>query len=116
MEKLDLRALRLALASALVACAPGAAAQIYECTNGAGVKEFAQFCRPGTVQQRQVTKGSEAGAEGGRTNVQNTGSTPKSIELQAAEFKQRTAERQEAETIAAETKSRADEAELYCQE
>src|SRR3954465_38897 len=92
-----LNRLRSLLACALTGCVSIAAAQVYECTDAAGARQFAQFCPPGTVQQRQVSKAGEAG-EAART-------TPKSIDLQGAEFKLRAREREEAEEIAAENKT-----------
>jgi hypothetical protein len=100
------------LACALAGLASIASAQVYECTSAAGTKEFAQFCAPGTVQQRQVNKGSEG--EAGRENPQGAGG--KSIELQGAEFKQRMLERQDAEATAAETEARAEEFKRNCEE
>lgn len=87
-----------------------AAAQVYECTNARGVKEFAQYCPPGTVQQRQVTKGSESGG----ANPAGSAPAPKTIEMQDVEFKKRVLERQEAETKAAQEKEKADDFERNC--
>ena len=86
--------------------APVAAAQVFECTNAAGVKEYADFCAPGTVQRRQVGK-VESGA---------AAPAAKSSELQDAEFRQRTLERQVAQTKAEQEKARADEFERNCVE
>ena len=91
--------------------APVAAAQVFECTNAAGVKEYADFCAPGTVQRRQVGK-----VESGAAAPAATAPAAKSSELQDAEFRQRTLERQEAETKAEQEKAKADEFERNCVE
>jgi Domain of unknown function (DUF4124) len=91
--------------------APAASAQVFECTNARGVKEFAQFCPPGTVQQRPIGKSSESGAEAA-TPV--PAAAPKSIESQEVEFRKRMLERQEGETKAAQEKTKAEEAERNC--
>jgi len=88
-----------------------ASAQVFECTNARGVKEFAQFCPPGTVQQRQIGKASESGAESPAPAA-----APPSVEAQDVEFRKRLLERQEAETKAAQEKARAEEAERNCLE
>ncbi len=91
--------------------APGAAAQVFECTNAAGVKEYADFCAPGTVQRRQVGKG-----ESGAAAPAAAAPAAKSSELQEAEFRQRTLERQEAQTKAEEEKTKTEEFERNCVE
>lgn len=93
------------------ALAAGAAsAQVYECIDAKGVREYAQFCRPGTVQQRQVLRESAGGGAGA------PGAAPKSIETQEVEFRKRLLERQEADTKATQDKAQADEAERNCTE
>lgn len=114
------RATRLIMWRSLLACvftviAPIAAAQVFECTNAAGVKQYADFCPAGTVQRRQIGKG-ESGTEVGATKPAGAGAAPKSIELQDAEFRQRTQQRQEAETKAAQEQARAEESERNCLE
>lgn len=93
------------LACVLTASATVATAQVFECTNAAGAKEYSRYCPPGTVQQRQITK-SEPGAD--------AGGAPKSIETQGAEFKLRALERQEAEQKAAQELAKAEEFERNC--
>lgn len=88
--------------------APFAFAQVFECTNAAGVKEYAQFCPPGTVQQRQVTKPGDS--------TSGPAAAPKLPEVQDAEYKMRLKERQEREAQAEQDKTRADEAERNCTE
>ncbi|MCX7136336.1 MAG: DUF4124 domain-containing protein [Proteobacteria bacterium] len=104
--------LRLSILIAAVLAANIAAAQVYECTNARGVKEFAQFCPPGTVQQRQVTKGSESA--GANPSGGASAPAPKTIEAQDVEFKKRVLERQEAETKAAQEKEKAGDFERNC--
>ena len=94
------------LACALTVIAPVATAQVFECTNTAGAKEYSRYCPPGTVQQRQITKSSESGSD--------AGGAPKSIETQGAEFRLRALERQEAETKSAQESAKAEEFERNC--
>lgn len=104
---------RSLLACGLAVIAPVASAQVFECTSAAGVKQYAQFCPPGTVQQRQVTKGAESTSGAGAVIP---GAGPKSIELQDAEYRQRMLERKDAETKAGQEQARAEEAERNCEE
>jgi len=102
-------ALASAVAIALMTLATVAAAQIYECTDAKGAKEYAQSCPPGTVKQRQVVEGGSAGAPaaGGAAG-------PKTIDQQEIEFRKRLLERQEAEAKEAQEKAKAGEAERNC--
>ncbi len=102
---------RPAMFCVLTMLATAAAAQVFECVDARGAKQYAQFCPPGTVQQRQVVKEGAAGAASPAGAV-----APKSIELQDAEFRQRQFERQEAETKAAQEKTQTEEAERNCLE
>ena len=97
----------------LTMLALAAAAQVFECTGARGVKEFAQFCPPGTVQQRQI--GKESDGSGGAANPAGAGgAAPKSVQVQEVEFRKRLLERQEAEVKAAQEKAQADEYERNC--
>ena len=89
-----------------------AVAQVFECTNAGGVKQYAQACPAGTVQQRQVIKGGEPAPNATSPAI----AAPKSLEMQEAEYRLRLKERQEKEAQAAEDKLRADEAEANCLE
>ena len=102
-------ALASAVAIALMALATVAAAQIYECTNAKGGKEYAQSCPPGTIKQRQVVEGGATGAPAAGAAGQ-----PKAIDQQEIEFRKRLLERQEAEAKEAQEKARAEEAERNC--
>jgi hypothetical protein len=102
--------LRLLLVVAVAAVANAASAQVFECVDAKGAREYAQFCRPGTVQQRQILKESESGAGASR----DARSAPKSLEVQDVEYRKRLLERQEAETKAAQDKQQAEEAESQC--
>ena len=98
-------------------CAAGlmagvASAQVFECINAKGVKEYAQFCPPGTVQQREVLKERSGAEEPSGTSRE----PPKSIEARDVEFRKRLLERQEAEAKAAQEKTQAEEAERNCNE
>lgn len=102
-------ALRSALAIALMTLAPVAEAQIYECTSASGGKEYAQYCPPGTVQQRQIVGGGEPGAPAAGGSA-----PPKSLDQQDVEFRKRLLERQEAEAKSAEEKTKVESAERSC--
>ena len=99
---------RSILVCVLAMLAPAAAAQVFECVDAKGVKQYTQFCPPGTVQQRPITKGSESSGE--------AGAAPKSVEAQDLEFKKRALERQDAETKAAQDKTQAEEFVRNCVE
>jgi hypothetical protein len=101
--------LRSVLACASMAFASIAAGQVLECTNAAGAKQYAQICPADTVQQREVVKAGDTGAN-------PASPAPKSIEVQDAEYKLRLKERQEKEAQAEQDKTRADEAERNCAE
>lgn len=92
----------LAALCLLPAAAP---AQIYECVNARGAREFAQICPPGTVRQRQVTRSDEP---------PQAAPEAKSAAQQDAEFRKRLQERQDAEAKAAENRAKAEEAERNC--
>ncbi len=98
--------LRSIAAFVLMMLANIAAAQIFECVNPKGEKEYAYYCSPGTVQQRPIGKSGESGGD----------SLPpqKSLQEQNVEFLKRQAERQEAEAKAASEKAGAEEAERNC--
>ena len=104
---------RYVLTGVMTMCAGTAAAQVYECTSAQGVKQYAQFCPPGTVQQRQIGK---AGDGGGEAAAPAQPAAPKSVEAQEVEYRKRLLERQEAEAKAAQEKSRAAESERNCTE
>jgi hypothetical protein len=97
-----------------------ATAQVFECTNARGVKEFAQYCPPGTVQQRQISKsGVTIGGDGAATapvpvEAGAAPAAPKPFDTQDAEFRKRMVERQEAEAKAAKDKAQAEEGEQNC--
>ena len=102
-------ALASAVAIALMTLATVAAAQIYECTNARGAKEYAQSCPPGTVKQRQVVEGGTTGAPAAGGAAQ-----PKTVDQQEVEFRKRLLERQEAEAKESQEKARTEEAERNC--
>ena len=105
---------RSLLACTLTVAAAAASAQVFECTMPGGAKEYARFCRPGTLSQRQITKAGEGSVEPGAANP--AGAAPKSIEVQDAEFRQRMLERQETETKAVQESAQAEEFERNCLE
>jgi hypothetical protein len=77
-----------------------AIAQIFECTNANGVKEFLTECPAGTVKQRQVTKGGTA-----TPSSQNTPApAAKSNQELEADYQRRQIEKKEAEAKAIDAK------------
>ena len=88
---------RLAAGGLAMLAASMAYAQIYECSNARGLKQYAQFCPAGTVNQRLVFTGGPVTAAGGSG----------SLELQAAQFRRRAQEREEAEAKAEKARSEA---------
>jgi len=97
-----------------------ATAQVFECTNARGVKEFAQFCPPGTAQQRQIGKsgvtigGDTAAPAPVPADAGAAPAAPKSVDTQEVEFRKRMVERQEAEAKATKEKAQAEEGEQNC--
>jgi hypothetical protein len=94
----------LSFAAALLVCA-GASAQIYECTDARGAREFAQTCPAGTVKQRQLQRADEPPA------AAPDAKSPAIVEM---EFKKRMQERQDAAVKAAEDSAKSEEAERNC--
>jgi len=99
---------RFFFACVALLAATTAGAQIYECTDAQGNKEFAQVCPPGTVQQTQK---SSAGVT---SSTSSPASAPKSIAEQEAEFRKRALEKKEAEAKAAKDAADAKRAEDEC--
>ena len=92
---------------AVLACAPaGAAAQIFECIDAEGKREFTQKCAPGTVRQREVSKAGASNLTGGASAPQS------SYKEEEFAFRQRQLEREANE---AKAKAAADEAASRCQ-
>ena len=83
-------------------------AQIFECIDAKGAREYGNYCPAGTVQQREITTG-EGAAPGAAAPA-----PPKSLETQDVEFRKRLLERQEAETKATQEKSNAEDAARNC--
>ncbi len=86
---------------------PALHAQVFECVNARGAREFAQVCPPGTVRQRQVGRSDEAPAAA-------PAAEPKSPALLEIEFRKRAQERQDAEARAADERSKKEDAERNC--
>ena len=94
-------------AAALLSTAPHA--QVFECVDARGAREFAQVCPPGTVRQRQLGRADEASA-----TAPAPAAEPKSPALQEIEFRKRLQERQDAEAKAAEECGKKEDAERNC--
>ena len=96
------RSLLLAVSLLLSAAAT---AQVFECTDARGAREYANVCPSGTVKQRALTRADDAPPPP---------SESKSTAQQDAEFRKRQQERQEAEAKATEERGKSDEAERNC--
>ena len=83
-----------------------ASAQIYECIDARGAREFAQVCSPGTVSQRLMQRPDEPPA--------GAAAEEKSTAQQDAEFRKRQQERQDAAAKANENQAKAEEATRNC--
>jgi len=97
------------MCTVLLAASAVANAQIYECTDSAGNKEFAQVCPPGTVQQKQK---NSAGT--GSSTPSGDAAAPKSLAEQEAEFRKRALEKKEAEAKAEKDQKDAQDAAANC--
>ena len=97
--------IRLALLGMLAILPLCAAAQIFECIDANGNKEFAQKCAPGTVKQREVAKG-------GASNPVGNSPPQTSYKEQEFAFRQRQLEREASESKAA---AAAEDAARKCQ-
>jgi len=91
-------------AAALLSVA--AQAQVFECIDARGAREFAQICPAGTVRQRQVSRDDDAAPAAAPET--------KSTAQQEAEFKKRLQDRQDAEAKAAADRAKAEDAERNC--
>jgi hypothetical protein len=80
-------------------------AQIFECTDARGAREYAQVCPPGTVRQRQLQRPDEP---------PTAAPEAKSTAIEDIEFKKRLQERQDAAAKAAEDRAKSEEAERNC--
>jgi hypothetical protein len=108
-RKTGLNMSRFLLGSVLTMLASATAAQVFECVDAKGARQYAQFCPPGTVQQRQVE-----GTGSGATGPVSPATAPKSIDAQDVEFRKRELERREADTKAAQEAAKAEEFERNC--
>ncbi len=87
-----------------------ASAQVFECTDASGNKEFAQVCPPGTAQQKQKSGATTPSSAAPASNAV----APKSLAEQEAEFRKRALEKKEAEAKAAKDQEDANTAESNC--
>jgi Domain of unknown function (DUF4124) len=94
----------LLLATLLLASA-AVSAQVFECTDARGAREYSNVCPPGTVRQRALTRTDD---------VPPPPVEAKSTAQEDAEFRKRQQERQDAEAKANEDRIKAEEAERNC--
>jgi len=86
-----------------------ATAQILECVDAKGKKEYAQICPPGTVKATKLMKGGGAASGAGTAPVP----AAKSLAERDAEFRKRNLERQETEAKAEKEKAESKDAERH---
>ena len=102
---------RLLISCVAMLLAGQATAQILECVDAKGKKEYAQTCPPGTVKETKLMK-SGGGAAG--TGTASPVPAAKSLAERDAEFRKRNLERQETEAKADKEKAESKEAERHC--
>lgn len=102
---------RLLISCVAMLLASQATAQVLECVDAKGKKEYAQTCPPGTVKETKLMK-SGGGAAGAGTA--NPVPAAKSLAERDAEFRKRNLERQETEAKADKEKAESKEAERHC--
>ena len=107
--------------------AGGAHAQILECVDAKGRKEFAHQCPPGTNEARKIMKsgvGTPSGGASGAASAPAAAPAPagtpapgrKSVAEQEADFRKRQIERQENEAKGAKTQAEAEERRKQCEQ
>jgi hypothetical protein len=93
-----------------------AAAQILECVDAKGRKEFANQCPPGTTESRKIMKSGVSSPSGGGSSAPAATGGQKSIAEQDAEFRKRQTERQEAESKAGKERAETDNRRAQCEQ
>lgn len=93
-----------AACAAVLSMVTPAGAQIYECTDASGAREYAQVCAASTVRQRQL-----------RADDPPAGATDtKTVPQLDAEFRKRQGERREADEKAIDERNKREEAQRNC--
>ena len=103
---------RLSIACVMMLMAGASAAQVVECVDARGNKEYAHFCSPGTVKQTPVRS---APAASGSTSDAAAASPAPSFAEQEAAFRKRELERKEAEAKNAKEKADEDNVRKNCE-
>jgi hypothetical protein len=104
-----MRQLLIGFVAMLIAGA--AAAQIMECVDAKGKKEYAQNCPPGTIKETTLLKGGTGPSSSGAAAP---APSAKSLAEQESEFRKRNIERQEAEAKDAKQLADAKDAHRNC--
>jgi len=107
-----------ALAAALfIALFSGVAtAQILECVDAKGRKEFANQCPPGTTEVRKIMKSGVGTPSAGGAASPAPAAANKSVAEQEADFRKRQNERQENDAKATKDKAEADDRRRQCEQ
>jgi hypothetical protein len=93
-----------------------ASAQILECVDAKGRKEFADQCPPGTTESRKILKSGVSSPSAGSPGAPAAAPSQKSPAEQEAEFRKRQSERQEAEAKAVKEKAEAENRRVQCEQ
>lgn len=103
-------------ASLLVLCTSLATAQILECVDAKGRKEFANQCPPGTTEARKIMKSGVGTPSTGAAAAPAPAPAGKSVAEQEADFRKRQNERQENEAKATKDKAEAEDRRRQCEQ
>jgi len=95
-------------AGLLTLIAGTAAAQVLECVDAKGARQYANICPAGTTQQREIVKPGETPPGAGGTTP------PKTLQEQEVGFRKRQLERDEAAAKDEQAKAKAAENEEQC--
>ena len=102
---------RLLISCVAMLLAGHATAQVLECVDAKGKKEYAQTCPPGTVKETKLMK---SGGDAAGAGTAKPAPAAKSLAERDAEFRKRSLERQETEAKADKEKAESKEAERNC--
>jgi hypothetical protein len=101
-------------AAGMLFMASAACAQVYECIDAKGRKEYAQVCSAGTVKETRIKERPLGNATAIDAAPQAGAPQPKSLAEQEAEFRKRHIERQEAEAKALREREEASANQANC--
>jgi len=94
----------------------GVAAQILECVDAKGRKEFANQCPPGTTEARKIMRSGVGTPSSGAGAAAAPAPANKSLAEQEADFRKRQNERQDNEAKAVKDKAEAEDRRRQCEQ